>query len=124
MKTIKLIREKFERAGVEEINEDFCADRSYGGFGGEAICLDGLVKLFDVPKDTQTIWVTIRKTFAKGFFRAKMVDINRGGGGGIGVNLWGKDHEIYREAEMVLNAAGFDTYEKFNQFYFSIEYKS
>jgi len=65
----------------------------------------------------KSMWVTIRKTPAKGFYKAKYLDDSTYGLGAIEID--GKEHEMFSAAEHFLDANGI---ERGSEFYFSIEY--
>ena len=65
MKTFKLEREEGDESFAWTDNRGTC---------WEIICADKLSEIFNVPVSTKKLWLTIRKTPKKGWFKASTKD--------------------------------------------------
>ena len=113
MKTIKLKREYF---GEDTFNNNPHLYEWQTQGGSNFMCAEVLHNIFRINKRAKSLWLTIRKTPTKGFYKATF---EYGAFGRPCVLVDGKGYDLFFAAEQFLGTNGI---ENGQEFYFSIDY--
>ena len=119
MKTIKLTRDSWTDEDNKTVfSEDFY-DMTVGTLGEEVLCCHKLFQLFNVPKNTKDIWVSISNVAKKGWHKAKFVPDPNDVREWPALEVDGKTYGAFYEVENIMHANDIDYGD---DFYFMIEY--
>ena len=119
MRTIKLKRDSWLENGKRVFSEDFYNEEA-GRFGEEILCGYRLFQLFNMPKKVEEIWVNIRKSPKKGWYKAKFIPCPDDSRTWPALEMDGKTYTAFYEVEDIMHDNDINYGD---DFYFTIEYK-